>query len=79
MVNLRIKYGILGYPQAENNFIIYNFLSEFFEIFMSWPNKFGKFYKVWFGPDLKLVIQDPKDIEVSDSIYFCFRLRENEL
>lgn len=33
-------------------------------------NKYGSYFKFWLGPDLKVVIKDPSDIEVGFTIPF---------
>lgn len=41
--------------------------AEIFEIGVGLTKQYGFFFKFWLGPEIKFTIQDPKDIEVSDS------------
>lgn len=41
---------------------------EIFQIGSGFTEQYGSFFKFWFGAELNVVLQDPKDIEVSDYI-----------
>lgn len=37
---------------------------ENFDVICRLVNEFGCFFRVWLGPELNVVISDPKDVEV---------------
>lgn len=41
--------------------------AEIFEIGVGLTKQYGFFFKFWLGPEIKITVQDPKDIEVSAS------------
>lgn len=49
-------------------------LAEIFQTILYFANEFGLFSKFWLGPELKIGIQDPKDIEVSNINFDLFFL-----
>lgn len=40
--------------------------------------RLGDFFKFWLGPEVKVVVQDPNDIEVEEEVY-CVLLFRNKL
>lgn len=55
---------------------------ENFAIFLELLKEYGDFWRLWTGPELNVVVQDPNDVEV-ESAFFCdvseinqFRLNE---
>ena len=37
---------------------------EIVQIALYWAGQLGDFFKLWLGPEIKIIIQDPEDIEV---------------
>lgn len=46
-----------------------SYLIENFDLICRLVKEYGAFFRVWLGPELNVVVSDPKDVEVS-----CFRI-----
>lgn len=44
------------------------FGTENFDLIINLVKQYGDFVRVWLGPELNIVISDPKDVEVSEMI-----------
>lgn len=40
--------------------------TENFDVIVKLIKQYGYFVRIWIGPELNVVVSDPKDVEVSD-------------
>lgn len=45
------------------------FKTENFDLICNLIKQYGDFIRVWIGPELNIVVRDPKDVEVSKCIF----------
>lgn len=50
-------------------FFVIFFNIENFDLIVKLIKQYGDFIRVWFGPELNVVVRDPKDVEVSKCIF----------
>lgn len=41
---------------------------ELFQVVLKLLDKYGNYFRIWLGPELNVVISDPKDLEVCNSV-----------
>lgn len=49
--------------------LVFDVCAENFDLICRLVKEYGEFVRVWLGPELNVVISDPKDVEVSKFIF----------
>lgn len=54
------------------------FILENFTVVMGLLKEYGDFWRLWTGPELNFIVQDPNDVEVKSLLFHCFTVNERK-